>query len=155
MRLSPHTARASTNAPFTGRGMRTFSIPSRYFAEDDTRSTFRWITQARASSYLAAPLSTNSCFGVTINSLVTRDQVEVCPLSRGVMLPVWIGATPIRLVTRRPSLSPPSFTHSPIDLPCGSLSQKGGLWVYHVSSAYPRGLGLASLPVVQRLRLVR
>jgi len=67
--------------------MRTFSIPSRYFAEDDTRSTFRWITQARASSYLAAPLSTNSCFGVTINSLVTRDQVEVCPLSRGVMLP--------------------------------------------------------------------
>jgi hypothetical protein len=36
---------------------------------------------------LAAPYSTNSCFGVTINFLVTSDQVEVCPLSRGVMLP--------------------------------------------------------------------
>ncbi len=40
--------------------------------------------QARASSYLAAPYSTNSCFGVTINFLVTSDLVEVCPLSRGV-----------------------------------------------------------------------
>ena len=36
---------------------------------------------------MAAPYSTNSCFGVTINFLVTSDPVEVCPLSRGVMLP--------------------------------------------------------------------
>ena len=36
---------------------------------------------------MAAPYSTNSCFGVTINFLVTSDPVEVCPLSRGVMCP--------------------------------------------------------------------
>ena len=36
---------------------------------------------------MAAPYSTNSCFDVTISFLVTSDQAEVCPLSRGVMLP--------------------------------------------------------------------
>ena len=35
------------------------------------------------------------------------------------------GATPIRPITGRLSLSPPSFTRNPIGLPCGSLSPKG------------------------------
>jgi len=35
---------------------------------------------------MAAPCSTNSCMCVPIKFLVTRDPVEVGPLSRGVML---------------------------------------------------------------------
>ena len=54
------------------------------------------------------------------NSLVTPDQREVCPLSRRVMLPC--GATPIRPITGRHSLSLSSFTRCPVGLPCGSLS---------------------------------
>ena len=69
---------------------------------------------------MAAPYSTNSCFDTTIGFLVTQDQVEVCPLSRGVMSPK--GATPIQPITGWPLLSPPSFAHSPIGSPCGSLS---------------------------------
>ena len=60
--------------------------------------------------------------------LVTSDQAEVCPLSRGVMLhPVTLtsqpeGSTPILPITERLSLSPPSPTRRPIGSPCGSLS---------------------------------
>jgi hypothetical protein len=49
--------------------------------------------------------------------------MEVCPLSRGVILPD--SATPIRPITGRLSLSPSSFTRTPIGSPCGSLSQSG------------------------------
>ena len=110
--------------------------------------------QARASSYVAAPYSTNSCFDTTIGFLVTQDQVEVCPLSRGVMLPYgWRNPYPSHYGT--------AFAFSTILYPqphrlaLRLAFPEGGLWVYHVSFAYSRGLGLASLPVVQRLRLVR
>jgi hypothetical protein len=49
--------------------------------------------------------------------------MEVCPLSRGMMLP--LGSIPIRSVTERPSLFPSSFTHSPIGIPCGFLPANG------------------------------
>jgi hypothetical protein len=51
----------------------------RYYAEDDTRAAVSGDLRrlAPAATWLAAPFSTNSCFGVTINFLVTRDQVEV------------------------------------------------------------------------------
>src|SRR5262245_22765800 len=65
-------------------------------------------------------------------SLVTEDQREVCSLSGRVMLPS--GSTPIRPITGRPSLTPPSFTRSPIGSPCGLLSLAGGLRAYHVLS---------------------
>ena len=42
--------------------------------------------------------------------------------------------TPIRPITGRHSLPPPSFTRSPIDSPCGSSSLTGGLRAYHVAS---------------------
>ena len=61
-------------------------------------------------------------------------------------------ATPIRPITGRHSLAPPSFTRSPFGLPCGSLSLTGGLRAYHVPCAYPSGLGCASLPVARHLR---
>jgi hypothetical protein len=55
--------------------------------------------------------------------LVGKDRMEVCPLSRGVILPG--SATPIRPITGRLSLSPSSFTRTPIGSPYGSLSQSG------------------------------
>src|SRR5258708_11730427 len=50
------------------------------------------------SSWEAAPvLSTVICFASLIglpNSLVMRDHMEVCPLSRGVILPLWLNSYP-------------------------------------------------------------
>jgi len=43
-------------------------------------------------------------------------------------------ATPIRSLTRRPSLPPRSFTRSPIGSPCGWPTLAGGLRAYHVAS---------------------
>jgi hypothetical protein len=62
------------------------------------------------------------------------------------------GATPIRPITGRLSLPPPSFTRSPIGSPCGSLSPKGGLRAYHVPLVYPSGLGPSSTPGGLHLR---
>jgi len=76
--------------------------------------------------------------------------MEVCPLSRGVILPS--GATPIRLITRRLSLFPSSFARTPIGSPHGSLSHSGEIRGYHVPQLRLDGLGLAYTPVAQRLR---
>src|SRR5713226_6422356 len=84
---------------------------------------------------------------------VPRHQREVCPLARRIMLPH--GSTPLHLMTRRPSLPPSSSTRSPIGLPCGLLSPKGELRVYHVPSLYLHGVGLTSPPGVLHLRPVR
>ena len=56
----------------------------------------------------------------TGNGLVTQHHVEVCPVSRGVLLPH--GATPVRSMTDRRSLLPRSPPRSPLGSPCGSLS---------------------------------
>jgi hypothetical protein len=65
--------------------------------------------------------------------------------------------TPIRPVTCRPSLPPSSSTRCPVSSPCGSPSRgfsTGGQRAYHVSRVErPGGLGCASTPVVQRLRV--
>src|SRR5574341_745769 len=82
-----------------------------------------------------------------------RHQMEVCPLSRGMMSPE--GATPLPLVTRRLSLAPSSCTRSPIGLPYGSLSRLGELQAYHVPSVYLHGEGLISTPEVLHLRPMR
>jgi hypothetical protein len=62
--------------------------------------------------------------------LVTKDQREVCPLSREVMLPG--GATPVRPVTGRHSLAPSSSTCNPASGSCESPSLSGRLQAYHV-----------------------
>jgi hypothetical protein len=85
---------------------------------------------------------------------MTQDQVEVCPLSRGVMLPYG-------RLNPYPPYYQAAFAFSIILYPQSHrlalrpTFPEGRLWAYHVSFAYPRGLGLASLPVAQRLRLVR
>ena len=43
-------------------------------------------------------------------------------------------ATPIRPITGRPSLPPPSFTRRPIGSPCGWPTLAGGRRAYHVAS---------------------
>ena len=65
-----------------------------------------------------------SHFGGWSSFLVMRHRLEVCPLSRGVMLAY--AATPIPLITRGLSLAPASSTRSPIGVPCGSLSHREG-----------------------------
>ena len=62
------------------------------------------------------------------------------------------GSTSIRPITGRHLLSPQSSARSPIGTPCGSLSPKGGLRVYHVPHQYPSGLGRVSRPVTRGLR---
>ena len=66
------------------------------------------------------------------------------------------GAIPIRPITGRRSLAPPSCTRRPLGWPCGSLAQQDGLLgrrrAYHVPPVLPCGLGRASPPVVRRLR---
>jgi len=54
------------------------------------------------------------------SSPVCQRLVEVCLLSHRMMLPC--ASIPIRPITDRPSLSPRSFTRSPIGLPRGWLS---------------------------------
>ena len=74
------------------------------------------------------------------------DQAEVCPLSRGVMLPY--GSTPIPPITGRLSLPPPSHTRSPIGSPCGSLSRADA------SAGRPTGLPRSvQVPAWVRFRL--
>lgn len=64
-------------------------------------------------------------------------------------------STPIQPITGWPSLSPPSFTHRPFSVPCGSLSEweTFGLTTFRASTIL-RGLGPASPPEVHRLRRV-
>ena len=132
MPISRHGAQAA-QAPLSQDTLpQSPAATSRYYIEDDTHSTFRWFTQARASSYLTAPLSPNFCFGVTIDSLVTSDQVEVCPLlrlrsgqvSRGVMLP-YERRNPYPPHYKEAFASSTILTRSPIGSPYGSLSPKG------------------------------
>jgi hypothetical protein len=80
-----------------------------------------------------------------------KDQMEVCSLSRGIILPL-IGSVPIRSITERPSLSPSSFARNSFGSPCGLLSHLGELRVYHVPSEQQSAVGLAFTPVIQRLR---
>jgi len=67
--------------------------------------------------------------------LALKDQMEVCPLSCGVMLSY--DSTPIRAITVRLSLFPSSYTCTPIVGPCGlsTLSREGyRLTVFHLSN---------------------
>src|SRR5438093_348022 len=67
----------------------------------------------------AAVICFVSCVGWS-GSLVPDDLVEVCPLSRGVMLSL-TDATPIRAITARRSLFPPSCTRRPVSELCRHL----------------------------------
>jgi len=80
-----------------------------------------------------------------------RDPVEVCPLSRGVMLPY--RSTPIQAITAWPSLFPPSSTRTPFASPCGWLTLSGGVRAYRVRLEQPDGLGPLSPPVVLIVRV--
>ena len=63
-----------------------------------------------------------------------KDQMEVCPLSRGVMLPV--GATPIHPITDGLRFFHLPLPAPPIGSPCGLLSLLGEIRAYHVPHEY-------------------
>ncbi len=92
------------------------------------------------------------------NSLVMQDQMDVCPLARGVMLPV--GATPIHPTTGWRSLLPSSSSRTPISLPYGLLSLTGDVRGCHVpSQSHTNGVGalcppVALLPMTRNGRLL-
>ena len=80
-----------------------------------------------------------------------QHPVEVCPLSRGVMLPT--EAQPLS----NPLQAGLRFLHHPLPaVPSARLAarfpQRGELRAYHVPLVYPHGLGSSSTPGVQRLR---
>src|SRR6266849_9633012 len=54
------------------------------------------------------------------SSFVTKDQMDVCPLARGVMLRG--RSTPIHPITEWPSLLPSSYARTPLGSPHGPLS---------------------------------
>src|SRR5271167_412235 len=68
------------------------------------------------------------------------------------------GATSIRTISARPSLSPSSFTRCPVGSPCGSRSLsplvegQGGQQAYHVPPMHPSGIGRICTPVARHLR---
>lgn len=76
-----------------------------------------------------------------------KDQMDVCPLSRGVIFPS--GATPINPITGLLSLVPSSLSRRSIGLPYGWLSHT---WENargcHVPRLYQNDEGPASPPVV-------
>src|SRR5215831_20214426 len=97
------------------------------------RTVIRWesapVSVATAVICLLSP-------GGSPRSLVRQDQMDVCPLSRGVMLPM--GATPIHSITEWPSLLPSSPSRTSIGLPYGALSLTGDVRGCHVPSQSQR-----------------
>ena len=83
-----------------------------------------WVNSGQAEVHPALGLSSGipSPKGLP-HGPVTGHQMEVCPLSRGMMLPSYPDAIPISPITGKPLLFPSSFTRSPSGVPCGSLSQ--------------------------------
>src|SRR5215471_9920214 len=80
------------------------------------------------------------------SSLVMKDQMDVCPLARGVMLRGC--STPIHPITEWRSLLPSSSARTPVGLPYGSLSLTGGVRGCHVpSQSQTNGLGALCPPV--------
>jgi len=144
MRLSPHAAQASQKALSRTR--------SRWCMTFTIRLCCRLAYRGKLHQRVTAVICFASYVGWA-DALVTRHLMEVSSLARGVLLP--LGSTPIRLMTRRLSLPPSSFTRSAIGFPCGSLSHVGALRAYHVPSVYPCGEGLISTPGGRHLRPVR
>ena len=80
------------------------------------------------------------------NSLVMQDQMDVCPLARGVMLRR--RSTPIHPITEWPSLLPSSSARTPVSSPYGSLSLTGDVRGCHVpSQSQTNGVGALCPPV--------
>ena len=97
------------------------------------RTVIRW--ESAPASVTTAVICLLSSGGWP-NSLVMQDQMDVCPLSRGVILPV--GATPIHPITGWRSLLPSSHARTPVGLPYGSLSLAGDVRGSHVPSQSQR-----------------
>jgi len=65
-----------------------------------------------------------------------KDHAEVCPLSRGMMLP--LDAIPIRPVTEQHSLSPHSHTRTANSLPRGRPARMGSDTGFPCSAQFAR-----------------
>ena len=77
-------------------------------------------------------------------SLVMPDQMDVCPLARGVRLPV--GSPPLHPMTGRRLLRPSSHARTPLGLPSGSRALAGDVRGSHGPSQSPPHGGGARAP---------
>ena len=165
MRLSPHPARAF-ETPLAGRGPTAVLLavsPLRYPSGADARFSFlsticgvpvRCLVGGRTSNYLRCFHLPASSVGWP-NSLVDKDQTEVCSLSCRVMLLALNPYPPHYRATFASSVLPcPQPRRLPLRFAFLSFS-KGRLRVYHVSHLNPDGLGPAYSPVALRLRQER
>lgn len=105
-------------------------------------------TNAGSPVLAAAPLSTNSCFGVAINFLMTSNPAEFCTLSGWVSPPP---GGPIRPITERPSSSDILYP-LPYQRPLRFAFPRGERRAYHVPLVSLRGIGPSSTPGALRLR---
>jgi hypothetical protein len=143
VQVSLHAAQALPT-PLAGRGDATsyFGTPFTIRAWSP-RTVIRW--ESAPVSVATAVICLLSSGGWP-NSLVRQDQMDVSPLSRGVMLPV--GVTPIHPITGWHSLLPSSHARTSIGLPYGSLSLTGDVRGCHVpSQSHTDGLGALCPPV--------
>jgi hypothetical protein len=150
VQVSLHAAQALPT-PLAGRGDAT--------SYSGTTFTIRAWSPRTVSRWESAPVSVATAVicllssGGSPRSLVMQDQLDVCPLARGVMLPV--GATPIHPITEWRSLLPSSSARTSIGLPCGSLSLAGDVRGCHVPAQSHTNGGGALCPPVAVLPMTR
>ena len=138
--LSAHPAQASDNAPAWHDRAR-FHRPTTPLTERG-----RPIGLGVNLDGTTAEPATEDRRGPHLRALPPETDL-LCPLSRlavgshpptpgGSQLALARGdvSTPIRPVTGRPSLPPPSFTRRPVGSPCGGPTLAGGRRAYHVAS---------------------
>jgi hypothetical protein len=123
--LSMHPAQASNNASDETRSPHwPWGQPGRYFDRaGDRRSAGAAPRALPPASYLLCPPSR-----LAVGSHPPTPGGSQLAFARGDV------PTPIRLITGRPSLPPPSFTRRPVGSPCGWPTLAGGRRAYHVAS---------------------
>ena len=151
MHLSTHTAQALNNAPLSDTRLPHWSWANLSVTTPVPATDMSAVAEAAPATVVTtAP----SFLRRLLRRLADRSRP---PTPEGSLLPVGWGdvATPIRAIIDRHSLSPSSFTRSPIGSSYDSLSLSGGLRAYHVASLKSlRGLGPASTPVARHPRRV-
>ena len=131
-RLSTHTAQASDNVPSGTRLPHwSWGQPERYCDRAGYRDDFGGAS--RTSGVIATPPTDL----LRLLRRLTDGPRPPTPGGSGLAFArsdVAIGSTPIRPITGRRSLPPPSFTRSPVGAPRGGPTLAGGLRAYHVAS---------------------
>ncbi len=148
MLVSSHTAQALDNASTKTRGCPIGLGDYLYVTTAEPATELPTVAEAAPATVVATAPTDLRRF---LRRLAVASRTPT-PEGSGPGFPAGAVATPIHPVTGRLSLAPSSFTRSPSDSPCGSLSLAGRLRAYHVPQMQPSGLGRASKPVARHPR---